>query len=182
MNQSRGNRSSNVLTSFQIRYPAHHSSHTMALESGPRGFSLPVCPENLLWFSIAIRRVSRPDGHGRPPLFFQLAKTGKGHGTDLAGNSWGWLAEDPVTCDVTEMHAKAASLAESRSLEHLLAGQPTKSVPVPHPTPRTSSSSPAISLPFHPNALNILGVFPKTCRITPETRITRWVAASLSRR
>lgn len=48
-------------------------------------------------------------------LFGSLAKTGKGHGTDLAVQM-GLMGLDPVTCDVTSLNTKLRTISEVRQL------------------------------------------------------------------
>jgi L-serine dehydratase len=82
-------------------------------------------------------------------LYGSLAKTGKGHGTDVAV-LLGLCGDDPVTFDVEQLNPKIASITESKTL---VLGN-NKSIPF----------DPAIdlqflfseSLPFHPNALSFL--------------------------
>src|SRR6185503_13187568 len=48
----------------------------------------------------------------RVDLFGSLAKTGRGHGTDLAVQA-GLLGLDPVTCDLPDLHARIAAIART---------------------------------------------------------------------
>ena len=48
----------------------------------------------------------------RVDLYGSLAKTGRGHGTDIAV-LLGLAGEDPVTCDPARIHAKVAALGRS---------------------------------------------------------------------
>jgi L-serine dehydratase len=85
-------------------------------------------------------------------LYGSLAKTGRGHGTDVAV-LLGLCGEDPVTLDVAAIEPKIAAISVSKKLP--LAGE--------HPI----SFDPATdiqflfteSLPFHPNALTFLSTF-----------------------
>jgi len=85
-------------------------------------------------------------------LYGSLAKTGKGHGTDVAV-ILGLCGEDPVTFDVNEITPRIESISENKKL--LLNGE------------REINFDPAVdvvflfdeSLPFHPNALTFLCSF-----------------------
>jgi L-serine dehydratase len=82
-------------------------------------------------------------------LYGSLAKTGKGHGTDIAV-LMGLCGEDPVTVDVAQIEAKAATIAASKKL--LLAGM--HSIPF---DPATGIEFLVTeTLPYHPNALTFL--------------------------
>lgn len=82
-------------------------------------------------------------------LYGSLAKTGVGHGTDIA-IQLGLSGEDPVTFDVNSIDAKIADIRNMRRL--LLAGI--------HEIEFTASDDIeflyAESLPFHPNAVTFL--------------------------
>jgi L-serine dehydratase len=82
----------------------------------------------------------------RVELFGSLAKTGHGHGTDLAV-VLGLAGADPVTCDPRQVHADFLTIRLARSIR--LAG--TRLVPFDPNTDIVFSRS--ITLPFHPNAL-----------------------------
>lgn len=79
-------------------------------------------------------------------LYGSLAKTGKGHGTDVAV-VMGLLGEDPVTCDTSGIHQRLEQVGQRGSLN--LAGQrliefsPTRDI-------RFHFDK---ALPFHPNGL-----------------------------
>ncbi len=85
-------------------------------------------------------------------LYGSLAKTGKGHGTDVAV-LLGLCGEDPVTFDVNEITPRLEQITNRRKL--VLNGE------------RELSFDPAVdlvflydeSLPFHPNALTFLCSF-----------------------
>jgi L-serine dehydratase len=84
-------------------------------------------------------------------LYGSLAKTGRGHGTDLA-LLLGLSGEDPVTCDTTQLHSRVAAIAASQSLT--LGGE--KPIPFRPATDlvfRTDKT-----LPFHPNGLTLTAV------------------------
>lgn len=90
--------------------------------------------------------------HVRVMLYGSLAKTGKGHGTDVAV-LLGLCGEDPVTFDVNEITPRIEHIAQSGSLN--LGGR------------RMLDFNPETdvvflmeeSLPFHPNALTFLCTF-----------------------
>jgi L-serine dehydratase len=82
-------------------------------------------------------------------LYGSLAKTGKGHGTDIAVQL-GLAGEDPVTFAVDQIETKMAEIARLNKLnldgKHLIEFTPTDDI-------RFLFSE---SLPFHPNALSFL--------------------------
>lgn len=82
-------------------------------------------------------------------LYGSLAKTGKGHGTDIAV-ILGLCGADPVTFDVNQIHSTIEGITASSEL--LLAGT--------HAIPFSPESDVVFlmndSLPFHPNALTFL--------------------------
>ena len=82
-------------------------------------------------------------------LYGSLAKTGIGHGTDIAVQL-GLSGDDPVTFDVNSINAKIADIKNMRKI--LLAGR--------HEIDFTPSDDieflVAETLPFHPNALSFL--------------------------
>ena len=82
----------------------------------------------------------------RVDLFGSLAKTGKGHGTDVAV-MLGLVGDDPVTCDTAQIHPRVAAIRSAGQLA-LGAREPIRSEPADDLVFNT-----AISLPFHPNAL-----------------------------
>jgi L-serine dehydratase len=84
----------------------------------------------------------------RVQLFGSLAKTGRGHGTDLAVQA-GLLGLDPVTCDLADLHARVAAIAASGQLH--LGGRTL----VPFAPADAVVFRMAESLPTHPNALTI---------------------------
>jgi L-serine dehydratase len=82
----------------------------------------------------------------RVDLYGSLAKTGKGHGTDLAVQM-GLLGLDPETCDTASLPGVAAALAASRRLS--LAGGNSAAF-----DPATDIAfHREAALPFHPNGL-----------------------------
>jgi len=82
-------------------------------------------------------------------LYGSLAKTGVGHGTDIAV-LMGLSGEDPVTCEVESVQPKIDSIAANGKL--LVAGQKE----VPFSKDETVKFLYSESLPFHPNALSFL--------------------------
>jgi L-serine dehydratase len=84
--------------------------------------------------------------HVRADLFGSLAKTGRGHGTDFAV-LLGLSGEDPVTCDVAQLHAKVEAVRAAGSIP--LGG--LRAVPF-RPAEDVVFHTDA-TLPFHPNGL-----------------------------
>jgi L-serine dehydratase len=83
-------------------------------------------------------------------LFYgSLAKTGKGHGTDIA-IQLGLSGDDPVTFDVENIHAKIADIAAMEKI--LLAGMHE----VDFDPAEDIEFLITESLPYHPNALTFL--------------------------
>ena len=82
-------------------------------------------------------------------LYGSLAKTGKGHGTDVA-IQLGLCGYDPVTFDVDTINAKVAEIAATKTLvlngQHQINFDPQQDI----------SFLITESLPFHPNALSFL--------------------------
>lgn len=82
-------------------------------------------------------------------LYGSLAKTGRGHGTDIAVQL-GLLGEDPVTIDVGSITAKIDSIASHRKLRlgkiHEINFDPATDIRFLYTE----------TLPFHPNALSFL--------------------------
>jgi L-serine dehydratase len=88
--------------------------------------------------------------HVRVELYGSLAKTGRGHGTDVAVQA-GLLDADPVTCDMAVLRAQLSSLAEART------------VALPwHGPVRFDPASDIVfhgeALPRHPNGLTFVAV------------------------
>jgi len=81
------------------------SSHTMGPWAAARRFLKALRRDGLL------DRVARV----RVYLFGSLAKTGKGHGTDLAV-ILGLCDWDPTTCDVAEVHPAVARVRAEKTL------------------------------------------------------------------
>jgi L-serine dehydratase len=85
-------------------------------------------------------------------LYGSLAKTGVGHGTDIAVQL-GLSGEDPVHCDVTRIHAKIDDISKMKIL--LLKGLHEIDF---HPREDIEFFI-TESLPFHPNGLTFLATF-----------------------
>jgi L-serine dehydratase len=112
------------------------SSHTMGPWRAAQQF-LAIAQERGEFDQIASVRVD---------LFGSLAKTGKGHGTDIAV-LMGLTGEDPVTTDTAEIHPKVASIRLHKKL--LLGGERE----IPFDFEAGIVFHRAESLPFHPNGL-----------------------------
>ncbi|MCA0397388.1 MAG: L-serine ammonia-lyase [Bacteroidetes bacterium] len=82
-------------------------------------------------------------------LYGSLAKTGRGHGTDIAV-FMGLLDEDPVTCDVDAINDIVANLRSRKTL--LLGGEKW----IPFDPSQQLVFLQQESLPFHPNAMTFL--------------------------
>jgi L-serine dehydratase len=82
-------------------------------------------------------------------LYGSLAKTGIGHGTDLAV-LMGLAGEDPVTCDVASLNSKIEQIHHTKSIR--LQGQ----YPITFDPKDGVQFRFQESLPFHPNALTFL--------------------------
>ena len=85
-------------------------------------------------------------------LYGSLAKTGKGHGTDVAV-LLGLAGEDPVTVPVASLDEKIAQIGSERRLT--LGG----SFPISFDPATDIGFLMTESLPFHPNALSFLATF-----------------------
>jgi L-serine dehydratase len=84
----------------------------------------------------------------RVDLFGSLAKTGRGHGTDLAIQA-GLMGLDPVTCDLTDLRERVDRVATSGLLA-LGNGPLVNFDPL-----RAIAYRVTESLPFHPNAMTL---------------------------
>jgi L-serine dehydratase len=82
-------------------------------------------------------------------LYGSLAKTGKGHGTDIAV-LMGLMKEDPVTIDVNSINPKIAEIKTTHQL--LLGGEHA----IPFEFKEDLVFLTNESLPFHPNGLSFL--------------------------
>ena len=115
------------------------SSHTLGPWRSAQRFVQTLSEKDLLYEVNAVRVL----------LYGSLAKTGKGHGTDVAVQL-GLSGDDPVTFDVNSIHSKMADIAAMREL--LLGGLHEVSF-----DPREDIEFLITeSLPFHPNALTFL--------------------------
>ena len=85
-------------------------------------------------------------------LYGSLAKTGVGHGTDIAVQL-GLMGEDPVTCNVEAIHGKVAAIKETKQLS-LNGGHE-----IPFDPAEDITFFVTESLPFHPNGLSFLASF-----------------------
>src|SRR5690606_15086861 len=117
------------------------SSHTMGPWRAAQRF-VSDCQKHGVFDNIASLRCD---------LYGSLAKTGKGHGTDIAV-VLGLLGEDPETCDTTKIHDKFDAVGQANKLT--LAGQ--KEI-------EFSPKSDIVfhfdrALPFHPNGLTFTAV------------------------
>ncbi|MEO6135534.1 MAG: L-serine ammonia-lyase [Ginsengibacter sp.] len=84
-------------------------------------------------------------------LYGSLAKTGKGHGTDIAVQL-GLCGDDPVTFDVEQIDPKINGINNAKKL--LLGGQ----FPIDFDPEQDIEFLMNESLPYHPNALTFLAV------------------------
>ena len=112
------------------------SSHTMGPWRAAQRF-LAIARERGEFDRIASVRVD---------LFGSLAKTGKGHGTDIAV-LMGLTGEDPVTCDPAAIHPKVASIRLHKKMH--LGG--VREIPFEYEADLLFHR--AETLPFHPNGL-----------------------------
>ena len=112
------------------------SSHTMGPWRAAQRF-LASCTDLGVFDAIARAHVD---------LFGSLAKTGKGHGTDLAV-TLGLSGVDPVTCDPSLLHRQVDAVRAAKSL--LLGGQK----PISFDPDRDITFHYETVLPFHPNGL-----------------------------
>lgn len=115
------------------------SSHTLGPWRAAQKFVQTLSDRNLLQQTTAVRVL----------LYGSLAKTGKGHGTDIA-IQLGLCGEDPVTFDVHSINSRIADIAAMKAL--LLGGQhevqfdPGEDIEFLYTE----------SLPYHPNAVTFL--------------------------
>jgi L-serine dehydratase len=108
---------------------------------------------------LATRGVTPRVSHVGVRLFGSLAKTGKGHGTDVAVQA-GLLGADPVTCDMTDLHARLAEVAATGRLP-LQPGAPAVRF---HPQ-RDIEFHLDVALPRHPNALTLVATLDDGTRV-----------------
>jgi L-serine dehydratase len=115
------------------------SSHTLGPWRAAQKFVQSISDRNLLQQVTAVRVL----------LYGSLAKTGKGHGTDIA-IQLGLCGEDPVTFDVQSINSRIADIAAMKEL--LLGGlhevqfDPREDIEFLYTE----------SLPYHPNAVTFL--------------------------
>ncbi|HEU4555029.1 MAG TPA: L-serine ammonia-lyase [Chitinophaga sp.] len=108
----------------------------------------------------ALRFLGELEAAGRLPavtavsvlLYGSLAKTGHGHGTDIAVQL-GLCGDDPVTFDVNNIQSKIADIRRNRQLplngRHVIAFDPLENIDFLYEE----------TLPYHPNALTFLVTF-----------------------
>ena len=115
------------------------SSHTLGPWRAAQQFTASLDAKGLLQQTSAVRVL----------LYGSLAKTGIGHGTDVAVQL-GLSGEDPVTFDVNMIHSKMDDIREMKSLllqgRHEVTFDPKEDI----------DFFITESLPFHPNALTFL--------------------------
>jgi L-serine dehydratase len=115
------------------------SSHTLGPWRAAQKFTGSLQEKNLLNDVKDIRII----------LYGSLAKTGVGHGTDIAVQL-GLSGDDPVTFDVNNIHAKIADIHSMKKI--LLAGKHE----IDFDPAEDIEFLMGESLPFHPNALSFL--------------------------
>ena len=115
------------------------SSHTLGPWRAAQRFTNSLVEKNLLNDVKAIRVL----------LYGSLAKTGAGHGTDIAVQL-GLSGDDPVTFDVNNIDAKIADIKLMKKIlisgKHEIDFNPAEDI----------EFLMGESLPFHPNALSFL--------------------------
>lgn len=112
------------------------SSHTMGPWRAAEQF-LTLCRDSRIFDKITRVRID---------LYGSLAKTGRGHGTDIAV-MLGFANEDPVTCDTALITEKIEAIRSSQKIN--LGG--TKEITFDAATDLVFNTT--ITLPFHPNGL-----------------------------
>jgi L-serine dehydratase len=115
------------------------SSHTLGPWRAAQRFTQTLSGKNLLQQVTAVRVL----------LYGSLAKTGKGHGTDIA-IQLGLCGEDPVTFDVQSINSRIADIAAMKEL--LLGGLHEVQFDPREDIEFLFSES----LPYHPNAVTFL--------------------------
>ncbi|HEU5165533.1 MAG TPA: L-serine ammonia-lyase [Chitinophagaceae bacterium] len=115
------------------------SSHTLGPWRAAQKFTRTLSEKNLLQQVTAVRVL----------LYGSLAKTGKGHGTDIA-IQLGLCGEDPVTFDVASINSRIADIAAMKEL--LLGGLHEVQFDPREDIEFLFSES----LPYHPNAVTFL--------------------------
>ena len=118
------------------------SSHTLGPWRAAQKFVQTLIDRNLLQDVNAVRVL----------LYGSLAKTGKGHGTDIA-IQLGLCGEDPVTFDVQSINSRIADIAAMKELVlgglHEVQFDPREDIEFLY----------SESLPYHPNAVTFLANF-----------------------
>ncbi|HET6767807.1 MAG TPA: L-serine ammonia-lyase [Chitinophagaceae bacterium] len=118
------------------------SSHTLGPWRAAQRFVQTLIDKNLLQEVNAVRVL----------LYGSLAKTGKGHGTDVA-IQLGLCGEDPVTFDVQSIHSRTADIAAMKELVlgglHEVRFDPREDIEFLY----------SESLAYHPNAVTFLANF-----------------------
>ena len=115
------------------------SSHTLGPWRAAQRFVATLAQQSLLHLVTGVTVL----------LYGSLAKTGKGHGTDIAVQM-GLSGEDPVTMDVTLLNSKIEGII-SQGLINLDRRHPVRFDPV-----KNIQFLVGESMPFHPNALSFL--------------------------
>jgi L-serine dehydratase len=115
------------------------SSHTLGPWRAAQQFTNSLADKNLLNKVKALRVL----------LYGSLAKTGVGHGTDIAVQL-GLSGDDPVTFDVNNIDAKIADIRQMKKI--LLSGKHE----IDFDAAEDIEFLMGESLPFHPNALSFL--------------------------
>lgn len=115
------------------------SSHTLGPWRAAQRFTNSLVEKNILNEVATIRVL----------LYGSLAKTGVGHGTDIAVQL-GLCGDDPVTFDVNNIDAKIADIRQMKKI--LLAGKHE----IDFESAEDIEFLMSESLPFHPNALSFL--------------------------
>jgi L-serine dehydratase len=115
------------------------SSHTLGPWRAAQRFTSSLQNQHLLPEVVALEII----------LYGSLAKTGRGHGTDIA-IQLGLSGEDPVTFEVTAIGSKIAGIASAKKL--LLQTR----YPVDFDPGRDIAFLMNETLPYHPNALTFL--------------------------
>ena len=115
------------------------SSHTLGPWRAAQRFVQTLSVKNLLSIVTSVRIL----------LYGSLAKTGKGHGTDVA-IQLGLCGEDPVTFDVNAINSRIADIASMKELVlgglHEIQFDPREDIEFLY----------SESLPYHPNAVTFL--------------------------
>jgi L-serine dehydratase len=115
------------------------SSHTLGPWRAAQRFTSSLQNQNLLSDVVTLEII----------LYGSLAKTGRGHGTDIA-IQLGLSGEDPVTFEVDAIESKIAGIAAAKKL--LL----QKVHPVDFDPGKNIAFLMSETLPYHPNALTFL--------------------------